>query len=87
MVKEKVLAASEMSQSSLVIGMLTVPLQSGVAEEGTGALSAIWNTPELRGWEAPVIIISFPLGVCSVHVPISRVQFLSGPEKTSQILN
>lgn len=69
-----------------MIGMLTAPFQSGVAE-GHGALSAIWNTIRAQRLGAPVIIISFPLGVCSAHVPISRVQFLSGPEKASQILN
>lgn len=69
-----------------MIGMLTAPMQLGVAK-GHSTPSAIWNTTFAQRPVAPVIIILFPLGVCSAHVPISRVQFLSGLVKALRILN
>lgn len=69
-----------------MIGMLTAPIKSGVAK-GYRTPSAIWSTTHTQKPGAPVIIVLFPLGVCSAHVPISRVQFLSGLAKASQILN
>lgn len=86
MVKERYQLLQRRGQSSLVMGVLTAPTTSGVTK-GYCTPSAIWNTTHTQKQGAPVIIILFPLGVCSAHVPISRVQFLSGLVKASQILN
>lgn len=84
--QRKILAASVMRSEFTCDWHVNCPHATGYCQRVQRSLCQLGHncTQRLGG---PIIIILFPPGVCSAHVPISRVQFLSGLVKASQIRN